>query len=231
MAIVVARIPKREDTMKFLGARYSTILPVIILATGASVAYGSVLTPPQGPVAPDSWTSCTGCTPVGSGIFGAGSTSASLGFVYSEGVFTNDPLNPYGLSGLDFVYSFLNNATSTSVISSIAAGNFGNVSTDVGYFTSAAFPGGTVAPNTVSRTSASTAVFGFNGFAPGDESLVLVIKTNASSFGPGTLTVVDSSGSSGTVAGLAPVPEPNLVWPAGALLVIAAYRRARVSKA
>ena len=214
-----------------MASRHYAVLSALILAIGASVAYGSVLTPPQGPIAPDSWGSCTGCAPVGSGIFGAGSTDASVGFVYSEGVFTNDSLNPYGLSGLDFVYSFLNNATSTKLIASIAAGNFAGFSTDVGYFTSAVFPGGTIAPNTVSRASAGTVAFNLNGFAPGDQSLVLVIKTNAMSFGPGTLTVVDSAGAAGTAAGLAPVPEPDLVLPAGSLLVMAAYRRIRVSKA
>ena len=217
--------------MEFFAARYSAVLPVFILAIGTSVAYGAVLTPPAGPVTPDSWSSCTGCTEVGSGIFGSGSAGAGLGFVYSEGVFTNDPLNPYGPGGLDFVYSFLNNATSANLISTLATANFGNFNTDVGYFTAAAFPGGTIAPSTVSRTSASTVNFSFSGFAPGDESLVLVIKTNASSFGTGTLTVVDSSGASGTVAGLAPVPEPNLMWPAAALLAVVAYRRVRVLKA
>jgi hypothetical protein len=208
--------------MKSLTAKFGGALPVLILAIGASVAHGSVLTPPTSPVAPDSWTSCTGCTTVGSGIFGAGSTGSGLGFVYSEGVLTDDPLNPYGLNDLDFVYSFLNNATSTDLISMIETANFTGFSTDVGYFTAAAFPGGTIAPITVSRTTASTVAFNLNGFAPGDETLVLVVKTNATSFGAGTLTVVDSSGSSGTVAGLAPVPEPNLVWPAGVLLALAA---------
>jgi len=197
----------------------------LLLLMGSSAAYSSVLTPPEGPVAPDSWSSCTGCTTVGSGIFGTGSTGPNVGFVYSVGIFTNDPQNPFGLNDLDFVYSFLNNATSTDSISSVAAADFTGFATDVGYFTAAAFPGGTIAPSTVSRTTPSTVDFNTNGFGPGDESLVFVVKTNASSFASGSVAVVDSSNDSTTVAGFAPVPEPNLVWPFGAMLALSLYRR------
>jgi len=166
--------------------------------------------------------------PVGSGIFGTGSTGPNLGFVYSAGIFTDDPQNPFGLNDLDFVYSILNNATSTDLISRITAVNFSGFNTDVGYFTAAAFPGGTIVPTTVDRNSASTVGFNFNSFAPGDESLVLVIKTNASAFTSGSLNIVDNAGGMASVAAFAPVPEPGLIYPlACSLLAMAAYLRRR----
>ena len=207
------------------------VIAGLALVISGATAYGAVLVPPQSPIAPDSWTSCTGCVSLGSGIFATGSTSASLGFVYSAGILTNDPLNPYGLNDLDFVYSFLNNATSTALISRITATNFTGSNTDVGYYTAAAFPGGTIAPATVDRTTASTVGFNFNSFAAGDEGLVLVIKTNATAFSAGLLNVVDSSGASTSVAAFAPVPEPALLWPvAGSLIGMAALRRRRASR-
>jgi hypothetical protein len=161
-----------------------------------------------------------------------GSTGPNLGFVYSAGVLTNDPLNPNGLTDLDFVYSFLDNATSTALISRITATNFAGFNTDVGYFTTAAFPGGTIVPTTVDRNSASTVGFNFNSFGPGNESLVLVIKTNATVFGSGSVNIFDSTGGSASVMAFAPVPEPGLVLPVSCcFLGLAVYWRIRPSKA
>jgi hypothetical protein len=202
----------------------------LALAVTVPTAYGSVLNPPQSAVPPDFWASCTGCVSLGSGIFGTGSTSPNLGFVYSAGVFTNDPQNPYGLNDLDFIYSILNNATSTALISRITATNFSGYNTDVGYFTAAVF-GGTILPTTVDRNSASTVGFTFNSFSPGNQSLVLVIKTNATAFSSGSLNIIDSAGSSTSVMAFAPVPEPGLLWPLGcAMLAMAAYWRKRANQ-
>ena len=221
--------------MKSFGGGFFAAIFALALVIGGATASGSVLVPPQGPIAPDLWTSCTGCVTVGSGIFGTGSTSSDLGFVYSAGIFTNDPLNPYGLNDLDFIYSFLNNATSTASISRIAATNIEGAA-DAGYFTAAVFPGGTIGPTTVDRISSDVVGFNFNSFGPGDESFVLVIKTNAmaSSVGllSGMLNVIDSNGNSTSVPAFAPVPEPALFWPlAGSLIAVGAHRRMRVAKA
>lgn len=216
--------------MKFFRAMCCTTMAELALLVIVPTAYGSALVPPQSPIAPDSWDSCATCVPLGSGIFGTGSTGPNLGFVYSVGVFTNDPLNPYGLGDLDFVYSVLNGATSTASISGIAATAFTGFSTDVGYFTATAFPGGTIAPTTVDRISANIVGFNFNSFAPGDESLVLVIKTDATAYGAGLLNITDDAGGNGSVMALAPVPEPGPVWPLGcALLGVVLYWRKRSS--
>ena len=216
--------------MKPLRATYRAGLAGLALMACVATASANILVAPQSPIAPDSWASCTGCAPLGSGVFGTGSTGPDLGFVYSAGVFTDDPLNPYGLNALDFVYSILDNATSTALISRITGTSFTGFSTDVGYFTAAAFPGGTIVPTTVDRNDAATVGFNFNSFGPGDESLVLVVKTNATAFGSGSLNVIDSSGSSASVTAFAPVPEPGFVWPlACSLLVIAAYQCMRAS--
>lgn len=214
--------------MKSLREMYCALIAGLVLIPAA---YGAVLVPPQGATAPDSWSSCTTCTTLGSGIFSTGSTGPSLGFVYSAAIFTNDPMNPYGLNDLDFVYSILDNATSTANISRIAAANFTGFNTDVGYFTATAFPGGTILPATVDRSTTNSVGFNFNSFGPGAESLVLVIKTNATTFSSGSLTVVDSGGSSASVTAFAPVvPEPELGWPLGfSLLGMAVYWRRRAS--
>jgi hypothetical protein len=66
-------------------------------------------------------------------------------------------------------------------------------------------------PSTVDR-SVTGAIIGFNyanGVAGGTKSAILEIKTNAKSFGPGFISVINEG--TATVAGLAPtaaVPEP-----------------------
>ena len=216
--------------MKSFRAAYCAAMAGLALAVTVPTAYGSVLNPPQSAVAPDFWTSCTGCVSLGSGIFGTGSTSPNLGFVYSAGVFTNDPQNPYGLNDLDFIYSIFNNATSTALISRITATNFLGYNTDVGYFTAAVF-GGTIFPTTVDRNTANTVGFTFNSFSAGNQSVVFVIKTNATAFSTGSLNIVDSAGSSTSVMAFAPVPEPGLVWPLGCgVLAMAAYWRKRANQ-
>jgi hypothetical protein len=214
------------------------IIAALSLACGVSTAYGSILVAPTGPTAPDSWSSCTGCTILNS-ISSSGSAGSELGFLYGAAVLTNDPSNPFGINDLDFIYSLLNNATSLASIARATASGLTGFSTDVGYFTAAAFPGGSIAPNTVDRNSADTVGFNFTSLSPGQESLVFVVKTNATTFGNGTLNVMGSAidGGPGTVAvaafspTVAPIPEPNLAWLAGAaILAMAAIRRFKVSK-
>ena len=163
-----------------------------------------------------------------------GSTGPDLGFLYAAAVLTNDPSNPYGINDLDFLYSVLNNATSQALISRVTATGFTGFGTDVGYFTAAAFPGGSIVPTTVDRNSADIVGFNFTSFSPGQESLVFVVKTNATTFGNGTLNVSGSvvDGGPASVQAFSPTPEPNLVWlVAGAMLAMAAIRRFDVSKA
>lgn len=222
--------------MKVFGAACFTAMAGLSLVFNVSTAYGDMLTPGQGPSAPDSFSmSCASCVILDS-VSGTGSTS-DLGFVYAAAVITDDPNNPFGLNALDFVYSVVNDATSADAISRITATDFAGFSTDVGYFTSSVFPGGTVAPDTVDRNSADTVGFSFNSLGgggpiqPGDESLVLVIMTNATTFNTaGTMNISD--GSVASEGAFAPTPEPSFVWLlGGALLAMAALQWLRVSKA
>jgi hypothetical protein len=218
--------------MKSFRATYCAKMTGFALVVSVATAYGAVLVPGQSATAPDVWTSCATCTPVGSGIFSTGSTGPNLGFSYTAGVLTDDPNNPYGVNDLDFIYAVFNNATSTASISRITATNFSGFNTDVGYFTAAVFPGGTIAPTTVDRNTVNTVGFTMNPFGPGAESLVVVIKTNATAFSSGSLSIIDSAGGTASVMGLAPVvPEPGFVWPLGCslLAMAAAYLRRRES--
>jgi hypothetical protein len=218
-----------------LATRIASI--ALIVVVDSLVAYGS-------PVAPAVWTSCTGCTPVIAPIMGIGSAGPSVQFSYLSEVLTNDPLNPYGLNDLDFVYQVLNNAFSTATIDSIGLpstefdGVLPNFPLDavMGYFTAGVF-GGTTAPNGILNGpwagSADEIQFLFpdsapppNSLDPGLQSFALVIKTHATDFSSGSL-IIGSGVESGTVPAFAPaVPEPGLILPLGiSLLVIAAYRR------
>jgi hypothetical protein len=221
--------------MKSFTTACFTIIAGLSLVCGASTAYGSILVAPVGPTPPDSWTSCPGCTIVAS-ISSTGSTGPELGFLYAAAVLTNDPSNPFGINDLDFLYSVLNNATSQAAIARATTTDFTGFNTDVGFFTAAAFPGGSIAPTTVDRNSANTVGFSFTSFSPGQESLVFVVKTNARTFGNGTLNVfgsaIDGGPASVAVAAFSPTPEPSLVWlVGGAMLAMAAIRRFHVSKA
>jgi hypothetical protein len=219
--------------MKVFTAACLKIVAGLSLVSGVSTAYGSILVAPAGSTAPDSWTSCSGCTIVTS-ISSMGTTGSGLGFLYAVAVLTNDPSNPYGINDLDFLYSILNNATSQASISRVIATGFTGFGTDVGYFTAAAFPGGSIVPTTVDRNSADTVGFNFTSFSPGQESLVFVVKTNATTFGNGTLNVIGSviDGGPASVQAFSPTPEPGLAWlVGGAMLAMAAFRRFHVSKA
>jgi hypothetical protein len=175
------------------------------------------------------------------GIHSASSSvSPDLHFSYSVGVLTNDPLNPYGLNRLDFIYSFLNNDASTLLISRVQVFPFTLFNTDVGYSTADAFPGGTIVPTTVDRVNAfplssvSTVGFNFDSFGPGDQSLALVVKTDATptALGFGGVIVFDNRGASTGFTAFARVPEPRPVWLLGcSLLAVAAYRRTSASNA
>ena len=221
--------------MKSFTAACFTMIAGLSLVCGVSTAYGSILVAPAGPSAPDSWTSCSGCTILNS-ISSMGSTGPELGFLYAAAVLTNDPSNPFGINDLDFLYTVLNNATSQAFVSRVTATGFTGFGTDVGFFTAAAFPGGSIAPTTVDRNSADTVGFNFTSLSPGQESLVFVVKTNATTFGNGTLNVfgsaIDGGPASVAVAAFSPTPEPSLVWlVGGAMLAMAAVRRFHVSKA
>ncbi|HVN04498.1 MAG TPA: PEP-CTERM sorting domain-containing protein [Bryobacteraceae bacterium] len=185
----------------------------------AALARATIL-PPTGssPVAPSDFnTPVTGPFLADTGLQ-AFATTNSLGQSTITGDYRAmvyaDPSNVFCTGCLDFFVLVTSNASSLDDIERITLASFGSYETDVGYSTGTGSVLGT-APDTVDRSS-SGGVIGFNfavpaGVAPGAETEVLEIETNATSFVAGTLQIIDSSVAS--VAAFAPavVPEASSI--------------------
>jgi len=117
---------------------------------------------------------------------------------------------------LDFVYKFGNDASSASKIERMTAYNFAGFTTNVGYVAGS----GDVTPTSADRTTDGKVV-GFNFLAPGsvaagENTDIMVIKTNATDWTAGTYTFQD--GGATTVAAYAPAlptPEPSTLLSLG----------------
>ena len=108
-----------------------------------------------------------------------------------------DPSNSFCAGCLDFFVVVESNTTSTDDIERITLANFGSFLTNVGYSIGPGSPPSGIDPATVDRSSTGN-VIGFNfsnlpGVPPGDETSVLEIQTNATTFMTGTLQIIDSS--------------------------------------
>jgi hypothetical protein len=125
-------------------------------------------------------------------------------------VYSGDGANPLG--GLTFTYEIVS-TLSQQDISRFSIGNFGGFSTDVSY-NLAALPG--VAPTVSSRSSAPGDIvrFDFAGLAPGQNSTLLVIQTDAQVYATTIASVINAG--SAEVVSLAPTPVPE---PAAAALI------------
>lgn len=143
---------------------------------------------------------------------------------------------------LDFVYQFTDttkgaSATYPGVIERMTGSSYTGFLTDVGYVaTTGKNSGGStadIAPNATDRSAlpGDVVAFDFQGVAnvtPGEESDLLVIKTDAHNYAVGTIGIQD--GVAGSAVGFAPssVPEPVTMGLLGgglALLGIARWRR------
>jgi hypothetical protein len=181
-----------------------------------ALAHATIL-PPTGspPVAPSAFgTPVTGPFLADTGVQTFTATN-SLGQVtisgdYEAAVYA-DPSNVFCAGCLDFFAIVESNSSSTDTIERITMASFGSFLTDVGYSTGKGTPAGAVNPTTVDRSS-NGVVIGFNftspaGVAPGMETEVVEIETNATSFVKGTLQVIDSSVAS--VSAFAPAVAPE----------------------
>lgn len=147
---------------------------------------------------PDTFGACAGCTQL--------AYVSNPNVTNSNGTFTatlnaavySDPSNTFCAGCLDFFYQVTNSGGSTDDIGRVTAFNFTGFQVDAGYSVAGepadggtAFPTGTWAPGLVDRNTADTVGFQFANVAtaipPGGTSAVLVIETNATSFGSGTL--------------------------------------------
>jgi hypothetical protein len=146
---------------------------------------------------------------------------------YREIVLKGDLNNPFGLDKLDFVYQvtaavgsvgsftmtdYTGSMTNASAVTS-AVQNANNPPATVPWLATTAF-GGLFGATPIHRTGdGSTVSFAFNDalFGPGNTSVVMIVRTNATAFVPGAINVID--GNVAHEPGFAPAaplvtPEP-----------------------
>lgn len=161
-------------------------------------------------------------TPVMATTFSGTLTSA----VYQDGAF------------LDFYYQFTNNSTSSDPVDQITPSSFAGFTTDVGSrndasgnvgLTAGGFVTGDANPATAFRLPGTGSGVDFEQIValPGHSTYVLVVKTNATTFGTGTAALQDTTNV--TVAALAPSPEPTTIGLlfVGLLGIVAVVERRR----
>ncbi|HEX7363392.1 MAG TPA: PEP-CTERM sorting domain-containing protein [Bryobacteraceae bacterium] len=210
-----------KKTMMFLAAG---------LLVALSPVYGNEISP-GGTVAADLFSNASNYTLLDStsGSGTATNDGSALTVSYSAYV-AADQNNHYCPGCLDFAFR-VTNIGPGDAIESISTASFAGFLTDVGYYD--VLSG--VNPEGVSRNlSGSVLHFDFSGageIANGSSSRYLVVETNATSYGLGSITVQD--GATVDLAGFAPVPEPMTIGLLGGgllLLGLFGYRRRKTVK-
>jgi hypothetical protein len=183
----------------------------VALAVTATGAAAQVALPAGSQVTPTSFNPATGAVLASSS---SPFTTAAFSGTLTSAVVQNG-------STLDFYYQVANNANSLSSLGRETNFNFSGFATSVFFRTDNAggaggFVAGTETPDTADRDSFGVVGFNFNqggaGAAsgkidPGETSSILVVRTDATLFAPGTSSVIN--GGAASVATFMPViPEP-----------------------
>jgi len=147
----------------------------------------------------------------------------------------SDPTSPFGPGHLDFVYQFSNDPNpNNDNILHLAASSFSGYLTDADFVVGSGTGGNH--PTTVARDSANlgdTVDFNFPlafDVVPGATSAILVVKTNATSFTAGTVSIQDGGNASINAPAPASVPEPATLSIAGFALCALGMRRRKIAK-
>ncbi len=176
-------------------------------------AFATPLTPGVLVVAAPIGTTAANLTllsPVINGTISPGTFTAS----YGTAVF-RDSANPFCATCLDFSY-YVSNIGTTGVIERITGFDFDGLLTDVGFLTNT----GGIAPLSIDRAT-NGGVVGFNYLPsvinPGQHSDFLIIRTNATAYTNGLISIQD--GSAGTGAAYQPVTPSAVPEPSSLLLL------------
>jgi hypothetical protein len=180
--------------------KFSALITAALTLACSSAAFGTSVTPGAGIVTPIATTTLAGDTLLASETVTFVSNPAAFSGPLYSAVYAEGGAG----SNLDFVYQFTNLAASTDFIDQIAVSSFGTFTTDVYYDTAS----GSIAPSSAQRT-AGVLDFNFTTpvVGPGTESYLLVVKTNATTYHQGNVTLQDGTSSSPNLA-YTPAPEP-----------------------
>lgn len=142
---------------------------------------------------------------------------------------------------LDFLYQFSSDPTSGLPIEQSTDGSYAGFTTDVQFNTGGAFGpflvAGTVLAADATRSGGAGVNVSFDfpipsAVNPGATTVIRMIKTNATNFGPGTVAFINQGTVTDTrfLAPAAAIPEPTyLPFAGGALLLFAGIRSLRRS--
>ncbi len=223
--------------------RSAVLAACVICLAFLAVGNATVLTPGPGAFTPDTFVFCTSsadCPTMLTSMSVTQTSSNSKVTATVNSAVYSDPTNIFGAGDLTFVYQVLNSASSKDSIGRFTAIDFTGFKTDVGITPNGgsiggSFTAGGTSPQLVDRVSDDVVGFSFNApltqlIAPGSNSIVLVIQTDAKAWTAGEVNVID--GGVTTIASFQPttststIPEPTAFLLIGTgLLGLAGVRR------
>jgi hypothetical protein len=206
--------------------------PIVTVALVTAAASAAPLLP-SGSVSPIPvyGTSLLVATPVtGTFISAFNSPSGNYSGTLNSQVFTNCADNPFGAGFLTFAFALVNNGTSTDSLGRFTVNGFGTFSIDSGSDPFSNAPGFTDAFENNRQADGDSVGWTFadlgpySRLAPGTNSRIFVLHTNATTYSLNAASVID--GDIAIAQAYAPLPTPGAASLLG-LGAVAAFRRRR----